>query len=433
MLAQMETNYTDDLVDKLASLQEKFEHLGGYDMQAKAEKMLEGMGFITKDLDRPMHSFSGGERMRVLFAQLLLQRPDLLMLDEPTNHLDLPAIQWVENYLQSYSNAIIVVSHDQSFLDNVTNKTVEVMEKKLHSYAGNYTFYKKEKTLREAIQENVYSNQQKKIKHAEQFIERFRSKASKARQVQSRVKSLEKMNKVDSIATRMATVQFNFSFRQQPGKLVVELTGLHKAFGILDILKQANAKVERGDKIALIGANGMGKSTLLKIMADHAKVDQGEVMFGHQVDRAFYAQHQLEALNLNNNLFEELSQTGAKKTETDLRKTLGMFLFTKDDVFKKIKVLSGGEKARVALAKTLISEANFLLLDEPTNHLDMVSISILAQALQQYQGTFVVVSHDRHFISQVANTIWYIEDQQIKVYPGTYEEYAYARKSATNT
>jgi ATP-binding cassette subfamily F protein 3 len=425
VLNQMETNYTDDLVDKLANLQEKLDHLGGYEIEAKAEAVLEGMGFTTQDLDRPLKEFSGGWRMRVMLAKLLLQQPSLLMLDEPTNHLDLNSIQWLEKYLQSYENAFIVVSHDRRFLDNVTNKIVEVENKQLHLYPGNYSFYQEEKIARAELQQNAYENQQKQIQQTERFIERFRSKATKAKQVQSRIKSLDRIDRVDPIGSNGPTVKFNFNIQQSPGKIVATLSEIGKAFGDLEILKQASAKVERGDKIALVGTNGRGKSTLLRIIAGQDTDHSGEVTLGHHVTLAFYAQHQLESLNLEHTILEELKQVGIGKSETELRKIAGMFLFTKDDVYKKIKVLSGGEKSRVALAKALLSEANFMLLDEPTNHLDMISIDILAKTLQQYKGTCIIVSHDRHFISQIANKIWYIEDKNIKEYPGNYEAYDY--------
>jgi ATP-binding cassette, subfamily F, member 3 len=425
VLHQMEVNYQDVLVDQLAVLQEKFEQLGGYEIQAKTDAVLEGMGFTTQDLDRPLNEFSGGWRMRVMLAKLLLQRPSLLLLDEPTNHLDITSIQWVESYLHSYTSAFIVVSHDRSFLDQVATKTVEIAQQQLHVYIGNYTFYEQEKDTRSALQQNAYTNQQKKIKQTENFVERFRSKASKAKQVQSRIKSLDRMDKVAPVAATTSLIKFKLSAQQQPGKVVASLEHVAKSFGLVAILQDAHAKVNRGDKIALIGANGKGKSTLLRIISGVEAITTGASVLGHNVNMAFYAQHQLEALNLDHTILAALKHTGAARTESELRSIAGMFLFTKDDVFKKIGVLSGGEKSRVALAKVLLSEANFLLLDEPTNHLDMVSINILAQTLQQYTGTYLLVSHDRHFVSQVATKIWYIEDAQIKEYPGTYEEYTY--------
>jgi ATP-binding cassette subfamily F protein 3 len=427
VLHQLETEYSDDLVDKLSRLQEKFEHLDGYAMQAKAEEVLEGIGFATKDLHRPLKEFSGGWRMRVMLAKLLLEKPSLLMLDEPTNHLDLPSIEWVENYLRNYPGAVIIVSHDRTFLDNVISKTVEVTGGQLVTYEGNYSFYVSEKAQRSEIQQNAFDNQQAKIRQAERFIERFRAKASKSRQVQSRVKALERMDLVDEVVSDLAVVNFRFTFKQPSGRHVVTLRNVSKSYGDLTILKNTDAGIERGDKIALIGANGKGKSTLLRIISGGEPV-QGDRVIGHNVINGFFAQHQLEALHVDNEVLEELKQAGTGKLEQELRNVLGCFLFSDDDVFKKIKVLSGGEKSRVALAKTLISEANFLLLDEPTNHLDFISENILIQALQQYKGTFVVVSHNRHFITQVANKIWYIEDEQIKEYPGTYDEYEYWRK-----
>lgn len=424
---QLETEYSDELVNKLTKLQEKFEQLDGYTMQSKAEEVLEGIGFSTKDLHRPLREFSGGWRMRVMLAKLLLEKPSCLMLDEPTNHLDLPSIEWVEDYLRNYEGAVVIVSHDRTFLDNVITKTVEVTQEQLITYEGNYSFYLKEKELREEIQQGAYENQQAKIRQTERFIERFKAKATKARQVQSRVKALDRMDLVEEVVNDVAEVNFRFTFKQPSGRHVVTMKDISKSYGPLTILKNSNATIERGDKIALIGANGKGKSTLLRIIANDEAIE-GERTIGYNVIYGFYAQHQLESLHVENEILDELKQAGSGKSEQELRTVLGCFLFSDDDVFKKIKVLSGGEKSRVALAKTLISEANFLLLDEPTNHLDFISENILIQALQQYQGTFIVVSHNRHFVSQVANKIWYIEDHQIKEYPGTYEEYEYWRK-----
>ncbi len=427
ILHQLENEYSDDLVDKLTRLQEIFEHLDGYTMQAKAEAVLEGIGFATKDLHRPLKEFSGGWRMRVMLAKLLLEKPSCLMLDEPTNHLDLPSIEWVENYLRNYEGAVVIVSHDRTFLNNVISKTVDVTNQQLVTYEGNYSYYLTEKEMREDIQQNAFDNQQSKIRQTERFIERFRAKATKSKQVQSRVKALERMDMVEEVINDTAAVNFRFAFKQQSGRHVVTLKDISKSYGSQVILKHSSAGIERGDKIALIGANGKGKSTLLRIIANSEKVE-GDCVVGYNVIYGFFAQHQLESLHVDNEILDELKQAGSGKTEQELRNVLGCFLFSDEDVFKKIKVLSGGEKSRVALAKTLISEANFLLLDEPTNHLDFISENILIQALQQYQGSFVVVSHNRHFVSQVANKIWYIEDHQIKEYPGTYDEYEYWRK-----
>lgn len=426
VLVRMETDHSEEIINRLAYLQDRFESHEGYTIKAKAEEVLEGIGFKTQDLDKPLRTFSGGWRMRVMLAKLLLEKPSLLMLDEPTNHLDLPSIQWVENYLRTYEGAVVVVSHDQTFLDNCISSTVEVASQTLTLYPGNYSFYKEEKVERMEIQQNAYENQQQMIKNTEKFIERFRAKATKSNQVQSRIKALDRLDKVHEVVSDEVSVNFKFKFSQKSGRDVVILDHVSKAYGDLVILKNTTARIERGDKIALIGANGKGKSTLLRVIDGSEKIG-GTRQEGHNVIKAFFAQHQLEALDLSNEIIQELAQAGSKKSEMELRGVLGCFLFSNEEVFKKIKVLSGGEKSRVALAKTLISEANFLLLDEPTNHLDFQSVNILIQALQQYEGTFLTVSHDRHFIRGVANKIWYIENHEIKEYLGTYDEYEFWR------
>lgn len=422
ILKEMEENYSDDLVDKLTKAQEQFEMMEGYSLQAKAEEILEGIGFKTEDLQRPLREFSGGWRMRVMLAKLLLEKPSLLMLDEPTNHLDLPSIQWIENYLKSYEGAYIIVSHDREFLDRSVETIVEVDQQQLNVYSGNYSFYQEEKSLRKELQQNAFENQQQKIKQTERFIERFRSKATKARQVQSRVKALDKMDKVEAVIDDNATINFSFKIRNKSGRHIMRLMDVSKSYGDVKILENTDAHIERGDKIALIGANGKGKSTLLRIIAGSEKIE-GKREEGYNVEFGFFAQHQLESLNVQNEILEELKQAGSDRTELELRNLLGCFLFKDEEVFKKIKVLSGGEKSRVALAKTMISDANFLLLDEPTNHLDMQSENILIQAMQQYEGSFITVSHNRHFISHVANKIWFIDDHEIKEYPGSYDEF----------
>ncbi|MGN5954272.1 ABC-F family ATP-binding cassette domain-containing protein [Sphingobacterium lactis] len=423
LLKKLETDYSDDILNKLSDKQTEFEALDGYSIEFRAHEILAGLGFSEEEQKRPLATFSGGWRMRVMLARILLQTPDILLLDEPTNHLDLPSIKWLENYLQAFEGAIIIVSHDRYFLDRIINKTVESRKGKLTLYAGNYSFYLEEKSMREEIQSNQYKNQQAKIKQEERLIERFRSKASKAKMVQSRIKALDRMEKVDEVDDDNPEVNFSFKFSKPSGRHVVTVENISKSYPNLEILKNTDALIEKGDKIALIGANGKGKSTLLRIVADADKEYQGKSTKGHNVSQTFFAQHQLEALHLENSLLQELVAFAPKHTETELRSILGCFLFTGDDVFKKIKVLSGGEKSRVALAKALTADANFLVLDEPTNHLDMASVNILIQALQQYEGTFVVVSHDRYFLENIANKIWFIEDKQIKEYPGTYQEY----------
>ena len=430
ILKKMETDYSDEMINRLAFLQERFEAHEGYTIKAKAEEVLEGIGFKSADLNKPLRTFSGGWRMRVMLAKLLLEKPSLLMLDEPTNHLDLPSIEWVENYMKNYEGAVIVVSHDQTFLDNCISSTVEVANHTLTLYSGNYSFYKEEKVERMEIQQNAYENQQQMIKQTEKFIERFRAKATKSNQVQSRIKALDRLDRVHEVVSDEVSVNFKFKFSKQSGRDVITLDNISKAYGDNVILKNTTARIERGDKIALIGANGKGKSTLLRIIDGSEKGISGRTE-GYNVIKSFFAQHQLEALTLDNEILQEMAQAGSAKSEMELRGVLGCFLFSNEEVFKKIKVLSGGEKSRVALAKTLISESNFLLLDEPTNHLDFQSVNILIQALQQYEGTFVTVSHDRHFIRGVANKIWYIENHEIKEYLGTYAEYeAWREKQA---
>ncbi|AIZ64336.1 ABC transporter ATP-binding protein [Hymenobacter sp. DG25B] len=423
VLLEFENNYTDDLVDKLAALQERFEALGGYTMQARTEEILEGLGFTTEELQKPLKLFSGGWRMRVMLAKILLQQPSLLLLDEPTNHLDLPSIKWIENYLAGYEGAVIIVSHDREFLDRTTNTTVEVTGGKLVPYAGNYSFYLEEKEERNAIQKGAFENQQAQIKQAERFIERFKAKASKAKQAQSRVKALDKLERIEDVAGDDAKVNIKFNFTVTPGRHILRMEHVSKKYGEKIIFRDTHVHIERGDKIALIGANGKGKSTLMRLVAGSEAPTNGNHQLGHNVIMSFYAQHQLESLRIDNEILQEMVEAGSKRSEMELRSVLGSFLFTGDEVYKKIKVLSGGEKSRVALAKTLISEANFLLLDEPTNHLDMQSVNILIQALYQYQGTYIVISHDRFFVENVANKIWYIEDFQLKEYPGTYAEW----------
>lgn len=423
ILNKLETDYSDDLINKLSDKQVEFEALDGYNIEFKAHEILAGLGFSEAEQKRQLSTFSGGWRMRVMLARILLQAPDILLLDEPTNHLDLPSIKWLETYLQAFEGAIVVVSHDRYFLDRVIKKTVESRKGKLNVYAGNYSFYLEEKSLREEIQGNQFKNQQAKIKQEERLIERFRAKASKAKMVQSRIKALERMDKVDDVDDDNPSVNFSFKFSKQSGRHVIRMEHINKSYPGVPILNNAEAVIEKGDKIALIGANGKGKSTVLRIVAGADKEYEGTCEAGHNVTQTFFAQHQLEALHLENAILQELQAFAPKHTETELRSILGCFLFTGDDAFKKIKVLSGGEKSRVALAKALTADANFLILDEPTNHLDIQSVNILIQALQQFEGTFILVSHDRYLLDNVANKIWYIEDQKIKEYPGTYQEY----------
>ena len=419
----LEANTEDhDLLIKYSDLLHELEEAGGYDVQYKTEEVLQGLGFSNADLQRPYREFSGGWRMRVLLAKMILQQPDLLLLDEPTNHLDLPSIEWLEKYLQHYKGAVVMVSHDKYFLNRMVKKIVELYQKELHFYTGNYEYFEKEKQQRVELQQRAYENQQDYIRQQERFIERFKAKASKAAQAQSIVKRLDRLERIEDVEIERPNIRINFNVDKTPGKVLVELKNITKKFPKLTIVENASAEIERGDKIALIGANGKGKSTLLRIIAG-TEPFEGERKWGHNIDASFYAQHQLEALDLNHTILDEMKAAGTQKTELELRTLLGCFLFGGDDVDKKIKVLSGGEKARGALAKTITSKANFLLLDEPTNHLDIHSVELLVDALNRYQGSFILVSHDRYFISKTANKIWEIVDHEIKEFKGTYDEW----------
>ncbi len=400
----------------------ELETLGGYNIQHKTEEILQGLGFSNADLHRPYKSFSGGWRMRVLLAKMILQQPDLLLLDEPTNHMDLPSIEWLEKYLLHYQGSVVIVSHDKYFLNRMVTKIVEVYQQTLHIYNGNYEFYETEKAVRIDLQQKAYENQQDYIRQNERLVERFRAKASKAAMAQSIMKKLDKLDRIEEASMERPDIRINFRVDKTPGKVIVELDKLHKQFGDNVILNDAKAEIERGDKIALIGANGKGKSTLLRIIAD-VESFEGERKWGHNVEESFYAQHQLEVLNVNNTILDEMKECGSQMTDVELRTLLGCFLFGGDDADKKIKVLSGGEKARVALAKTMVSKANFLMLDEPTNHLDMHSCDLLIDALKKYQGSLILVSHDRYFISKTANKIWEIVDGEIKEFKGPYDEW----------
>ncbi|MFY9464207.1 MAG: ABC-F family ATP-binding cassette domain-containing protein [Sediminibacterium sp.] len=412
----------EELLIKYTDCLHELDVLDGYNIHHKAEEVLHGLGFCNDDLARPYKEFSGGWRMRVLLAKMILQQPDVLLLDEPTNHLDLPSIEWLEKYLLTYKGSVVIVSHDKYFLNRMVNKIVELYQRQLHIYTGDYDFYETEKMVRIDMQQKAFENQQDYIRQQERFIERFKAKASKAAQAQSVQKRLDKLDKIEDVQLERPDLRINFQLDKVPGKVLVTLKDICKQFGNNHIITNGAAEIERGDKIALIGANGKGKSTLLRIVAGTEQFT-GERTWGHNVESSFYAQHQLEALTLNHTILEELQHCGSRKTDPELRSLLGAFLFGGDDVDKKIRVLSGGEKARVALAKTIVSKANFLLLDEPTNHLDMHSVELLAEALNKYEGTIIFVSHDRFFISKTANKIWEIVDQQIKEFKGSYQEW----------
>lgn len=419
---ELEKTGDENLAIEYSEKLHELDVLGGYNIHHKTEEILQGLGFSNESLSKPYKLFSGGWRMRVLLAKMILMAPDVLLLDEPTNHLDLPSIEWLEKYLLHYQGAVVMVSHDRYFLDRMVNKVVELYQQKLHFYTGNYSYYETEKALRVEIQQKAYENQQDYIRQNERFVERFKAKASKAAAAQSIVKRLEKLDRIENVEIERPNMRINFSIDKQPGRVLCTLKNISKSFGDLKIMENTGAEIDRGDKIALIGANGKGKSTLLRVIVGTEEIT-GERIWGHNVEESFYAQHQLEALNIENSVLDEMKDSRSGKTDLELRSLLGCFLFSGDDVDKKIKVLSGGEKARVALAKTIVSKANFLMLDEPTNHLDIHSVDLLIGALNNYEGSLVFVSHDRHFVSKIANKIWEIEDYKIVEFKGSYAEW----------
>ena len=412
----------EKLANDYADLLHEMDVLDGYSIHHRTEEILQGLGFTNAELHKPYKNFSGGWRMRVLLAKMILQQPDVLLMDEPTNHLDMPSIEWLEKYLMHYQGSVVIVSHDRFFLDRMTNKIVELYQQQLHFYTGNYSYYEKEKEIRVDMQKKAFENQQDYIRQQERFVERFKAKASKAAQAQSIVKRLDKLDRIEDVEIERPNMRINFAVEKQPGKVICTLKNITKRFKDVHIVENTGAEIDRGDKIALIGANGKGKSTLLRIIAG-AETFDGDREWGHNVMESFYAQHQLEALNMNNDILEELKDARSGKNDLELRSLLGAFLFSGDTVEKKVKVLSGGEKARVALAKTIASKANFLMLDEPTNHLDIHSVDLLVESLNKYEGSLILVSHDRYFISRIANKIWEIDDQKIREFKGTYAEW----------
>ena len=418
----------ETLLWQYAEVLQELQQLDAYQIHYKAEEILSGLGFKETDFSRPFTEFSGGWRMRVILAKMILQNPDVLLLDEPTNHLDLPSIEWLEKYLVGYKGSVVMVSHDKFFLNKMVNKIIEIYQQGLHFYNGNYDYFLTEKALRIELQQKSYENQQDFIRQQERFIERFKAKASKATLAKSVQKKLDRLELVSEAVIEVPNLKINFSIETTPGKIVFELHNITKKYPKTDIFDNATAQILRGDKIALIGANGVGKSTVLRIIGGNENFS-GDRVPGHNVVFSFYAQHQVDSLHVEWTVFEELQRCGSKKNDQEIRTILGCFLFSGDDIDKKIKVLSGGEKARVALAKVMISSANFLILDEPTNHLDMHSVEILAQALKNYEGTYIIVSHDRYFISLTANKIWEIKDQKIKAFDGGYTEFVEWQKN----
>ncbi len=433
------TDYESDefhsLADKLAHMQARYAVLEGDKAESKAAEVLEGLGFATEDLSRPLTSLSGGWRMRVLLAKLLLEKPDLLLLDEPTNHLDIDSIEWLEQYLQSYPGGVVLVSHDQYFINRMVNKIVELRQQRAFSYVGNYDDFVKEREVQIEMQRAQYEAQQKEIADVERFIERFRAKATKAKQAQSRVKSLEKLERIEAPEEAQRNISFRFPDPPASGQLVIEMDNLVKSYPDPDggpdvrvFTAGQRLEINRGDKIALVGPNGAGKSTLARII-NGAEPFDGSRRVGHNVLFAFFAQHLADMMSSDRTIIDEMEASATtSEARTRIRTLLGCFLFTGDDVFKPVSVLSGGEKSRVALARTLLQPANLLILDEPTNHLDIASKNVLVHALRSYTGTLVAVSHDRQFLSGFANKIWRVEGGKVTEYQGGYDYYTWKRQ-----
>ena len=402
---------------------EVFENVGGSGLIAKARQILDGLGFSEKDFSRLARELSGGWIMRAHLARLLVQEPDLLMLDEPTNHLDLHSLIWLQCYLQNYPGAILLISHDREFLNQIVRHIVELENSRLTRYTGNYEQYLVQREANEAQLIAAYENQQKEIDRLMRFVERFRAKNTKATQAQSKLKQIERMEKID--APYISRKQVNFTFPQpvRSGQRIIRLENVAKSYGKLEVYKSLNLEIEKGKRIVLVGPNGAGKSTLLKILAGVLEINSGDRELGHNVQTGYFAQHRAETLNLRRTVLEEMLDTRARVTEESVRTLLGCFLFSEDDVFKIVGVLSGGEKSRLAMAKLLLDPPNFLLLDEPTTHLDMASIDTLIEALSQYSGTLVFISHDVHFIRRIADHVIHVEAGHLRHFPGPYEYY----------
>src|SRR6266550_1644036 len=416
-----------DVADRYQKLEHEFRARDGYTLEAEVGKVLTGLGFHREDLTRNTEEFSGGWQIRIALAKLLLQKPSLLLLDEPTNHLDLEARNWLEEYLTSYPYAYVLISHDRYFLDITVNRIVEIWNKQMHFYAGNYDQYLKAKTTRREQLEAAYKTQRERIEQLEVFINRFRYTATKAKQVQSRIKELEKIERIE-IPEEEKTVHFSFPQPKSSGRIVAEFLNVAKSYGDHRVFDNVNFMIERGDRIALVGLNGAGKSTLIKLLAGTEPLSAGEFKLGHNVQPDYFAQDQYKELDQDARMIDDIGRVSPSSRETDLRSLLGCFLFSGDEVFKRIGVLSGGERNRYALLRMLLHPANFLLLDEPTNHLDMRAKDVLLEALSKYTGTVVFVSHDRYFIDKLATRVFEIGDGKVEIYPGNYEDYLWRKQ-----
>lgn len=425
------TDYESDeymnLVHELSESDERFRLIGGYTMQADTEKILLGLGFLKTEFEKPMTSFSSGWQMRVELAKLLLKRPDTILLDEPTNHLDIESIQWLESFLINYQGAVVLVSHDRAFLDNVTTRTIEITLGRINDYKASYSEYVEQRAERRESQMAAFNNQQKQIDDIERFVERFRYKSTKSRQVQSRIKMLEKMDIIEVEDIDNSSIRFKFPPAPHSGKVVVETENLIKNYGEKLVLDKINFAINKGESVAFVGKNGEGKTTLSKIIVGELEY-QGKMQLGHQVVIGYFAQNQAALLDGEKTVFQTIDDIAVGDIRPKVRSILGGFLFGTDDIEKKVKVLSGGEKSRLALAKLLLTPVNLLVLDEPTNHLDMQSKDILKNALLQFEGTIIVVSHDRDFLQGLTEKVFEFRNKQIKPYIGDIYDFLESRK-----
>ncbi|MFT5052610.1 MAG: ATP-binding cassette subfamily F protein 3 [Chlamydiales bacterium] len=424
----VETQHPEDVHD---DVHDRYNELNGYLVEAKAKQILAGLGFRDSDLDRPARELSGGWVMRAHLARLLTQEPDLLMLDEPTNHLDLESLLWFQGYLKGYPGAILVISHDREFLDALVTAIVEIRHQKLVRYTGNFTKFLKQREAADAQYLAAYKTQQKEIAHLQAFVDRFKAKASKATQAQSKLRQIERMDKLEAPESDDKKVGFRFPQPPRSGQKVIWLDQVHFAYGENSIYRGVDFEVQRGERIVLVGPNGAGKSTLLKLLGGKLVPDQGERGLGHNVSAAYYSQYRIEMLKPGRTVLEEALDTEARVTEQAVRTLLGSFLFSGDSVFKRVEVLSGGEKSRLALVKLLLDPPNLLLMDEPTTHLDMSSIDALVAAMTQFEGTLVFISHDVHFIKTLANKVIHTAGGVLTPYLGDYEFYLHKTKAAS--
>jgi ATP-binding cassette subfamily F protein 3 len=415
------------VADRFHDLDTEFRNRDGYAIEAQVGTVLSGLGFPHEEWNKRTEEFSGGWQMRIALAKLLLEKPNLLLLDEPTNHLDLEARNWLEQYLANYPFAFVLISHDRYFLDVTVNKIVEIWNRGVHFYSGNYEKYLRQKQERTEQLEAAYRNQRERIEQLEAFISRFRYQATKAKQVQSRIKELEKIERIE-LPNEEKTIHFSFPQPKPSGRIVAEFHGVSKSYGDKFVFGGVDFIIERGDRIALVGVNGAGKSTLIKLLSGSEPLSSGEYRLGHNAEVDYFAQDQYKELDPNSRMLDDLQGEAPRSTNTELRSLLGCFLFSEDDVFKKIGVLSGGERNRYALARMLLQPSNFLLLDEPTNHLDMRAKDVLLESLEKYTGTVVFVSHDRYFIDKLATRIFEVGNGEVNVFPGNYEDYIWRKE-----